>query len=421
MIDEKDRKKKVLLTNTALLYLLTFSTYILNFIIVPYQTRILEPEKYGLIGVATAIMVYFQLIIDFGFLLSATAEVSENRHDKNKLSKILSSVTIIKIGLSLISFVILITLCFAIEQWKDNVLLFSLYFCATFINSLIPDYLYRGIEQMGAITVRTVLIKLFFTLSVFIFVKKSSDYMLIPIIQIVGNIIALFAVYTHLIFKLKIKFVYCSIAEVIGRLKCSAAFFLSRIATTIYTTANTIIIDLVSGGGATAYYSSADKLISTARSGFSPISDSLYPYMIKNRDFKLVKKILLIIEPIVIFACVLVFVWSKELCIWFFGEEYLQSAYALRALLPTVVISLPTYVLGFPMLGAMGLNKHGNYSIIFGSCFHILGLICLLATNSINIVTLGIMTSITEMLILGYRICVIALNVKKVKHDGVGN
>ena len=38
---------------------------------------------------------------------------------------------------------------------------FFLLFCvATAINSLLPDYLYRGIEKMGAITLRTVLIKL---------------------------------------------------------------------------------------------------------------------------------------------------------------------------------------------------------------------------------------------------------------------
>ena len=59
-----------------MLYALTFSTYALNLIVVPYQTRVLGPDKYGLIGIAAAIVVYVQLVIDFGFLLSATEDVS---------------------------------------------------------------------------------------------------------------------------------------------------------------------------------------------------------------------------------------------------------------------------------------------------------------------------------------------------------
>ena len=50
------RKKSVLLKNTVMLYILTFSTYLMSFIVVPYETRILGTEGYGLLGVAAAMM-----------------------------------------------------------------------------------------------------------------------------------------------------------------------------------------------------------------------------------------------------------------------------------------------------------------------------------------------------------------------------
>lgn len=53
-------KKGVLLKNTVMLYIMQFSTYLLSFIVVPYETRVLGPTYYGKLGVATAIMVYFQ-------------------------------------------------------------------------------------------------------------------------------------------------------------------------------------------------------------------------------------------------------------------------------------------------------------------------------------------------------------------------
>ena len=190
----------------------------------------------------------------------------------------------------------------------------------------------------------------------------------------------------------------------------SLPFFISRIATTVYSAANTIILDLISGGAMTAYYTSADKLVSTAKSGLSPISDSLYPYMIKNKDFKLVKKVLLLTEPIIIVGCAVLFIWATPICTWFFGEEYTYTADALRALLPIVVIILPSYILGFPMLGAMGLSKHANYSIILASSLHVINLVVLYITGMMNIVTLGILTSIAESVVFLYRLTVVIKN-----------
>lgn len=403
-------KGKVLLKNTIMLYVLTFSTYILNLVIVPYQTRILGPEKYGLIGLAVAIVAYVQLFVDFGFLLSATEEVANNQQNKGKLSEIFTAVTINKLLLSILAVVILLGACLLVPRWNENMLFIMVYCVSTILNSLIPDYLYRGLERMGSITVRTVLIRLFFTAMVLVFVKTPEDYMLIPVLQVIGNAIALAATYTHLYVKLGVKFVSFRMSNVFGSMKRSVPFFASRIAGTVYSVANTIILDFISAGAMTAYYTSADKLISTAKSGIYPISDSMYPYMVKNKDFKMVKKVLLLLEPIIIVGCTVLFIWAEPICTWFFGAEYTYTAYALRAMLPVAVIVLPSYIFGFPVLSAMGLSKHANRSVILASIIHVLNLIILSAFGMMNIITLGIATSVAEFVILVYRVAVVLRN-----------
>lgn len=405
-----NKLRKSLLKNTFMLYILTFSSYFLSFIVVPYQTRVLGPDRYGLVGVAAALMVYFQLIIDFGFLLSATEEVSYNRHDKSILSNIFSTVTICKLILSGLSSIILFFICNFVTQWKENTVFFFMYFLSVMINSLIPDYLYRGIERMGVITMRTVFIKSLFTVLVFVFIKTPEDYMLVPVFQIIGNTAALLGVYMHLFKKIGIRFSLINLSNVIERFKKSSVFFLSRIATTIYTVSNTIILDIISNGGVTAYYTSADKLISTAKSGLSPISDSLYPYMVKNKDFKIVKKILFLLEPIIFLVCLILFIWAEPICIWFFGDEFVNTASALRALLPIIVITLPNYIFGFPVLGAMGLSKHANYSVVIGSIIHVVNLVILYLSGNMNIITLGVTTSATELIVLVYRYVMVFIN-----------
>ena len=406
---------KTFLKNTVMLYVLTFSTYFLNLIIVPYETRVLGPDKFGLIGLAAAIITYVQLFIDFGFLLSATEEVANNQDDKQKLSQIFTSVTVNKLLLSVLACGVLVGVCMLVPRWKENFLFIFLYCISTVISSLIPDFLYRGIERMGSITVRTVSIRVFFTLMVLVLVKSPEDYLYIPLLQIVGNCIALLVTYIHLYWKVGVRFVACRVGDVFGSMKTSAPFFASRIAGTMYSVANTIILDFISGGAMTAFYTSADKLVSTAKSGLSPISDSMYPYMVKHKDFKMVKRVLLLLEPIIILGCAVLFIWAEPICTWFFGAEYVHTADALRALLPVVIVILPSYIFGFPVLGAMGLSKYANYSVILASIIHVVDLIVLYSLGVMNIVTLGLATSVAETVVLTYRLTIVIKHREKLK------
>lgn len=401
-------KKGVLLKNTIMLYIMQFSTYFLSFIVVPYETRVLGETYYGKLGVATAIMVYFQLVIDFGFILSATEGVARHREDKTRISKILTAVTVSKLLLTAGSVIVLAVLCRVFEPWREDTVFYMLFLAATAVNSLIPDYLYRGLEQMEAITVRTVAIKAFFTVMIVVLLKRPEQYCLIPILNIIGYAVALLCVYWHLYRRLHITFVRCSPQEIWAHFRRSSTFFYSRIATSVYTASNTVILSLIpAGAGTVGYYTLADKLVTTAKSGLSPISDSMYPYMTKNRDFKLVWKILKIVMPVIVGGCAVVFVFARPLCEIVFGAGYGDAAPVLRAMLPVVIVILPSYILGFPTLSAMGLSRYANYSVVFGSALHVVNLIVLYVTGNMNMVTLGVLVSVAEIAILLFRIAVI--------------
>lgn len=403
-----DGKKKTLFKNTAMLYVLQGSAMLLSLIAVPYETRILGVETYGLVGVSTAIMVYFQLVVDFGFLLSATEEVSRNREDKPYLCRTLTSVTWCKLLLSAASFGVLLLLSSLIPAWREKQLLLILFFISTVFTSFMPDYLYRGIEDMTAIAIRTVIIRTFFTVAIFFLLKKPEDIYWIPVLNIIGNGLAMLAAYFDLHKRFDIHLCRVSAKDVGSSFKRSSVFFASRFATTFYTALNTVILDLITAGGAnTSLYSSADKLITTGKNVLTPVSDSLYPYMTKNKDFKLVKKVLLIIMPVIILFCTGCFIFADKLCALLFGADFAAAGNVLRAMLPVGVVILPSYLLGFPTLTAMGLSKYANYSVIFGTVVHLINLAVLYFTGNINMVTLGVLLSVAETVILLFRVVVI--------------
>jgi len=86
---------KILLKNTFSLSILQFANYILPLITIPYVVRVIGPDRFGLVSFAQAFVTYFLLVVNYGFDLSATREISSNRDDKNALIQIYSDAILI--------------------------------------------------------------------------------------------------------------------------------------------------------------------------------------------------------------------------------------------------------------------------------------------------------------------------------------
>lgn len=401
-------KEGILAKNTVMLFLLTFSNYLFNFLTVPYQTRVLGPEIYGNIGFATSIMTYFQLFLDFGFLLSATEAVSRNRDDKKTVSEIFTAVTLCKLILVAVSFGMLAVVCATVGRFHEDVSLFMIYLAAYALYAFIPDFLYRGIENMQAITVRSVLIKFFFTCMIFVFLRNADQYYVIPVMIGLGNFGALVGVWFHLR-HLGYGFVKVTLSEIIRQMKSSAFFFFSRVATAVYTATNTFLLGMIYGSGAAlvGYYSTSEKAVSIAKQAITPVTDSLYPYMIKHRDFRLVKRLLLIGLPIIFTGCAVVMIFAKPLCAFVFGAEYYEAGGYLRLLAPAVFFSFPAMIFGFPVMSPLGLSKHANLSTVFGAAVQVVLLLVLYFAIGITPAKVCIVTCITEGLTCFYRVLIV--------------
>ena len=407
----KRNKKGTLLKNTVMLYILTFSNYFFGFITVPYQTRVLGAEIYGILGFAAACAVYVQLFLDFGFLLSATGDVSNHRDNKEALSRIMSAVLVGKLILIAASLIAVVAICMTVEKFRQDILLYMLFFLYIAINCLLPDFLYRGLERMSSITYRTVAVKLFFTLAIYVCLRSKEQYYMVPLMNALGAFGACIWTYFDVYKNLHIRFVKVDFGYVWDTLRRSGSYFWSRIASTVYGATNALIIGFLYPAGATVgLYTASEKLMTTARSAFSPIADSMYPYMVANRDYKLVKKIMLILMPIVIVGCAVVGIFAEPFCALMFGEEFRASGELLRLLLPVVVITLPTYVCGFPMLSPLGKAQYANISVIVGAIVHACMLAFLFMTGSLTVTSICVATCITETLVLSIRLFVIVKN-----------
>lgn len=403
-----------ILNNTAMLVIMQFSNILLGILTTGYQARTLGKLNSGILDYAANWMVIFQLIMDFGFMISATGKISRYRHDQQKLNAIFTRVILSKLILitaTAVILAVLMALNFITIGSATEFYTYWLYLLSTALMALLPDFYFRGIEKMSAIMVRSVSVKIAATVLIFTFVKSQTDYYKIPLFTALGNIVALFWVYRYLFTKSGLRLTRTSPKDILSELKDSSQFFVSRIASTVYGSINAIILEKFVDPTKTisGFYKKAEYVTNAAKNGVvSPIADSIYPYTMRNKNLKVIKKALLLVTPVVFAGCAVFYLFAEPICtLWLDAEMGPEVAPALRALLPVVVISVPGYILGFPTLAPLGLAKQANRSINFGTVFHMIALIGLYVSGSLTIISLCYLTCITEFFIMTYRVIVV--------------
>lgn len=423
MEQSKKKELRVLFFNTVMLYIMQVSAYFFPLITFPWLTRALGPEKYGVMNVANAIITYFQLFVDFGFLLSATRECSLHRNDHRKLEEIIASVIQAKALLCAAGLIVLVALSGFVDVFQENFWYLLLCYASVTLSVFVPDYLFRGLEKMSGITYRSIISRSIYTLLVVLFVKRPEDYLLVPVFNAVSNLFIVAWSWMFVVKKFMLRFHPVSLAKTMEAVKMSSVFFASRIASTAYSASNVFVLGMVFGtqSAAMGQFTAANNLVTNGRSMFSPIADSLYPYMVTKKNYKIVKIILLASIPLLLGGTFILYYFADWFILLFCGQEYVvgdpSAVEVFRAMTPLFIITLPIYVFGFPILGAMNMMKEANYTVMYAAVFHILGMCALLLTGNLNFICVAYLTCLSECVVLGSRVFYVYKGYKKKKSE----
>ena len=86
-----------------------------------------------------------------------------------------------------------------------------------------------------------------------------------------------------------------------------------------------------------------------------------------------------------------------------------------------LAITLPIYLLGFPTLSPMGMDKEANLTTIYASIFHFVGLTILVLTGKISVTAIIILTTCSECIVLFSRIVYVIIGSRRMKRAGQEN
>lgn len=191
-------KKKNVIKNVVMLYGMSIAKMVFPLLTLPYLTRVLSVQSYGMVSYVKAVMQYMQLAVDFGFMLSGTKDIVKARGDHEILEKETGDIFLARLLLVGITFAVLLGMIVVIPILKANVSYTLLAFLTVFLSIFLFDYYFRGVEKMQVITLRFVIMRGIATLLTFVFVHSDKDILFIPMLDAIGSMIAVILVVVEL-------------------------------------------------------------------------------------------------------------------------------------------------------------------------------------------------------------------------------
>jgi O-antigen/teichoic acid export membrane protein len=389
-------RNKLQLKNASYLTILQVFNMVLPFITIPYLIKTIGFEKYGIIIYSQALLNYVVIIVNYGFDLSATKEISLNQQNTIKLNEIINSVFILKglIGTIGISTVFIFLYLTNYDSQTIIVTLISTYLII--YEWLLPTWFFQGIENLKPLTIINFVSKTFFTITVFIFIRNESDFLLMPIFNAIGSIITVSYCIIIMINKYNYKFKAPSYFLLKLHLKNSFEIFISRLLIKIYISTNKVIVGTYLGLTEVAVYDVLEKIVTVMKLPQGILSQVIFPKISKELNFQYLKKIMkisLILNTSIftLTAC------TGHLILGWFNLESTNNSYNLLLILgfTTPIIGLSN-VFGIQTLIPFGFNKQ-FMKVVFTSIIIYSAFIAILfLTQKINLINLTFVILLTE-------------------------
>jgi PST family polysaccharide transporter len=271
--------KKRIIDNFISLSVVQGLSILFPLIIFPYLVRILGVEGFGVFSLIQAVIMYADLLVSFGFGLSATKAIARNVGKEIHTNNVISAVFFIKIILFVIPIVLFLLSALFVPMLRDQFV--YLLIAALFLlgNILFPDWYFQGIQKMRSITVVTFISKCISFLLIIFFVKQPEDIVFAVFAVSIGNFIAGLIGFFLLLKSFSWKFTFAPKRFVKAFFKESAYVFSSIILVPLYSTINLFILQYFTNPLMVGYYAISEKIYSALSMLTSVANRTFYPHL----------------------------------------------------------------------------------------------------------------------------------------------
>lgn len=346
------------------------AVYVVPLFTVPYLTRILGVEQYGLLGMATSIVAYLTLVTEWGFNWSATQAIAVNTNDLDAVKHIFWDTIFAKSILAAVCLVVFLPMIVLVPELRhfSDVLLLSL--LPVLANVLTVNWFLQGTEQFVGLATVTLIGRLSSIPLIFAFVHSPSDTKIAALIQgvsFLGPAIASFALAMRAVPLASRRF---RLSGAIDQIRSSVHLFISQAAINLYTRSNLVVLGLMAGPTQAGLFFAADRLRGVVYGLMSPVSTALYPRinnLLSRSPAKALRLMLLMLigqAGFTFLTSMVLLLIAKPLTLLLLGHGFEKGVTVLQWLSVLPFLSGVNTVLGIQIMLPLGMKREFTRSTI---------------------------------------------------------
>lgn len=332
-------------------------------ILIPHFTQVFSKDVWGVFLSVQAFSIWLQIIVEYGFNLSATREMSQVRDDKFVIGRLVSEVLGAKIFLSTIVIIIALVACLLIPAFKENKTLVYYGMLFAIIQGFSPVWYFISQNKFAQFAMIDLLSRIAYLLSCIFLISEDTDA---SRVFILGSLV--FSVANFVGFTIIIKSVNLQVPTISGSMKSikegfSMFFFVGL--TSVYTTLNLLILGISAPASVVAEYGTSDRIVRASGGLLDPINRVVFSklsYLYKN-DFpsalRFLKKAAIVILGIG-FLLFFLFEILAGFIISILAPEYAESVGYLKLLLVFLPILAINNILGLHIMIPLEMDKEFN-------------------------------------------------------------
>jgi PST family polysaccharide transporter len=388
--------------NSAALYGVQFCRKLFPLFTVPYLTRMLHPAGWGTVAFVFSMAEIVALTIEFGFNLSATREISRQRHHPGNCRDVMSGV----LGAQALLACVGISLAAAVSPHipllrnQPKMVVAGLIYAVA--QGCTPLWFFQGLERLRLAAALEIGAKFVALCGVFLLVRSPQDGWKVVTLQAMAAGVSTTAGIALAVRTFGFRFPDYTLVR--NALQRGWPMFVFRSAESLYGIGNVFLLGLFAPAAVVGYFATAEKITKAMFGLLNPIRDSLYPrlsYLAASSEqaaARLARPAIAVMVSAGLFLTTILFAMAP----WFIkvlaGPNFAPAIPVLRlySILP-LMLSI-TYSVGLQWLLPLGRDRAVNRIILGGGLLNLI-LSCLFAPR------LGAMGMATSVLLSELYVC----------------
>lgn len=361
-------KNKIFKNGIWLMLMQMFNT-IVPLVTVPFVTRALTPSGYGKFSSALNIILYCQVVVEYGFQLSGTRRIAIAR-DSREIEKTYNLILFSRLFLLLISGILMGVLCIVMNTdavfRRCAVLLFAM----VIGTALQSTWFFQGMEDMRSVTLVNVAARTLSVICIFLTLYQRNAlywyclfYAITYLIAGVFHLIVITKKYGIHIQPPKLSGIFDTLSE-------NKTLFVSCAVSSLFSGFGTTLLTLFSSSYFVGVYAAIHKIPYIMSMFFNPMSQAIYPHVNKlahnspRECFSFVKKVAFPIVGMFTLAAGFIILLRVPVTRIGFGEDYAGYADVVIPLLFQMLFGIINNFLGIQMLVSLGHEKYYSRSFV---------------------------------------------------------